>query len=114
MSTLSLRFDRVIRGIPHKFGLKLPNTVEEALEIDWRTGTNFWQKAIKKEMRNVMVAFDIHDDGEVPVGFKEISCHLVFNVKRDSWQRVTSRTLQRSRLIPVLCHKTLHYDKLWI
>jgi hypothetical protein len=67
----------------HKFGIELLNTVEEALEIDQRMGTDFWWKAIEKEMRNVMVAFDIHDDGKVPVGFKEILCHLVFDMKSD-------------------------------
>jgi hypothetical protein len=43
-----------------------------------------WRKAIEKEMRNVMVAFDVRDDGKVPIGFKEISCHLVFDIKSDT------------------------------
>ena len=29
----------------HKFGIKLPKDVKEALEIDMITGTDFWQKA---------------------------------------------------------------------
>jgi hypothetical protein len=48
-------------------------------------GTDMWRKAIKKEMCNVMVAFDVRDDGsKVPIGFKEISCHLVFDIKSNS------------------------------
>jgi hypothetical protein len=43
----------------HKYGIELPKSVEEALDIDARTGTDFWQKAIEKETRNVQVAFDI-------------------------------------------------------
>jgi hypothetical protein len=43
-------------------------------------GTDMLRKAIEKKMRNVMVAFDVRDDGKVPIGFKEISCcHLVFD-----------------------------------
>ena len=41
----------------HKFGIRIPKTVEEALEIDRITGTDFWTKAIEKEMKNVRIAF---------------------------------------------------------
>jgi hypothetical protein len=34
----------------HKFGIQLPHSVEEALQIDEETGTDFWGKAINKEM----------------------------------------------------------------
>jgi hypothetical protein len=50
-------------------------------------GTDMWRKAIEKEMRNVMVAFDVRDDGKVPIGLKEISCHLVFNIKYNTLAR---------------------------
>jgi hypothetical protein len=50
-------------------------------------GTDMWHKAIEKEMHNVMVAFDVRDDGKVPIGFKEISCHLVFDIKSDTLAR---------------------------
>jgi hypothetical protein len=43
----------------HKYGIELLKSIEEALKIDERTGTDFWQKANEKEMRNVQVAFDI-------------------------------------------------------
>jgi hypothetical protein len=36
----------------HKFGIEFPKSVAEALAIDKRTGTDFWRKAIDKEMRN--------------------------------------------------------------
>ena len=72
----------------------MPKTVEEALAIDKETGTNFWQKALGKEM---------HDKGESCVekrrrsnaraaqtgkessliGSKEIGCHVIFDVKMD-------------------------------
>ena len=43
----------------HKFGIpRLPHSAEEALKLDEESGTDFWHKAIKKEMRNVMPAFE--------------------------------------------------------
>ena len=35
----------------------MPKTVDEALQIDKETGTDFWKKAIEKEMLNVRCAF---------------------------------------------------------
>lgn len=37
----------------HKFGIEIPKTVKRALEIDKETGTDFWEKAILKEMKHV-------------------------------------------------------------
>jgi len=41
----------------HKFGIKIPKSIEHALWINQETGTNYWQRAIKKEMKNVCIAF---------------------------------------------------------
>ena len=46
----------------HKFGCKLPHSVEEALEIDRQTGTDHWQRALNKEMSKVKVAWNARDD----------------------------------------------------
>ena len=35
----------------------------------------------------MQVAFDVRDDGKVPIGFKEISCHLVFDIKSNTLAR---------------------------
>ncbi|KAI2507343.1 Reverse transcriptase (RNA-dependent DNA polymerase) [Fragilaria crotonensis] len=50
------------------YGLELPKSVVHALEIDKRTGTDFWKKAIEKEIRNVFPAFKFikGDDTKVP------------------------------------------------
>ena len=45
----------------HKFGIRLPKAVKEALDIDWITNTDFWRKAINKEMSKVKVAWVTHD-----------------------------------------------------
>ena len=67
----------------HKYGVQLPKTVEDALWIHHKTGTNSWKMAIEKEMKNVLVAFEPWDDNRVPPGFKEMRCHMVFDVKMD-------------------------------
>jgi hypothetical protein len=72
----------------HKFGIELPKTVEEALEIDRRTNTNFWGNAIKKEMQNLRIAFDILEDGSLPPPeYQFVRCHLVFDVKMEDFRR---------------------------
>jgi hypothetical protein len=40
----------------HNFGLKLPHSVQEALQIEEETGTDFWKCAIEKEITNMMAA----------------------------------------------------------
>jgi hypothetical protein len=68
----------------HKFGIYVPRTVEEALEIDRKTNTTYWKDAIHKEMSNNRLAFRFLEDNEdVPVGYKWIHCHMIFDVKMD-------------------------------
>ena len=76
----------------HKYGVRLPHSVQEALEIDRQTGTDFWWKAIQKEMGKVMIAFEFDEsltpdqlraDKTAYVGFQEITCHIIFDVKMD-------------------------------
>jgi hypothetical protein len=80
--------------VTHKFGIKLPHSVDEALEIDRETGTDYWRKALNKEMSKVKVAWKRHDGDVKPedvrqgkvddmIGFQEIGCHVVFDVKMD-------------------------------
>jgi hypothetical protein len=67
----------------HKFGIKIPKTVEEARAIDAENGNTLWWDAICKEMRNVRPAFEKWDksDSEMPVGYQEVKCHLMFDIK---------------------------------
>ena len=71
----------------------MPKTTEEALQIEKITGTDFWRKGINKEMSKFKIAWKV-DDGHTPnearsetatafVGFREIGCHLIFDVKMD-------------------------------
>jgi hypothetical protein len=67
-----------------KLGIKIPQSVERALAIDQETNTSLWKDAIEKEMKHVLVAFDVLEDGaEEPRMSKCIPCHMVFDVKMD-------------------------------
>jgi hypothetical protein len=75
----------------HKFGIRLPHSVQQALQIDEETGTDYWRRAIEREMKNVRPAFERWDEGTVEdardgkklVGYQEIGCHMVFDIKMD-------------------------------
>jgi hypothetical protein len=67
-----------------KFGVKVPRTVKEALELDKKNGNTFWADAIKKELESVKVVFNVlGKDDVVPPGYSEITYHLIFDVKFD-------------------------------
>ena len=67
-----------------KFGLVVPKTVDEALALDVKNGNSYWNDAIKKELKNVIVAFHLLGEHEaVPVGSKKIPYHIVFDIKYD-------------------------------
>jgi hypothetical protein len=78
----------------HKFDVRLPKLVREALAIDEETGTTFWRDAIRKEMEKVKVGFEFCENWSPEqvrngtahgdfVGYQEIDCHMIFDVKMD-------------------------------
>jgi hypothetical protein len=77
----------------HKYGVRIPKTIEEALRIDEENGNHLWGDAIRKEMSKVRVAYKPHEShtpeevrcGGAPdlTGFQEIRCHIIFDVKMD-------------------------------
>ena len=82
--------DRIIQKVKskywvrtHKYGIELPKSIAEAYRIDERTGTDFWAKAIAKEMRNVMPAFEFTDDDKIPKGHSYLTVHGIFDIKMD-------------------------------
>ena len=93
------RKDRIVAKVKsrywkttHKFGFELPHSAAEALAIDKRTGTDFWRAAIEKEMSNLRAAntFERWDGtvaeartGKKLVGYQEIKCHMIFDIKLD-------------------------------
>ena len=67
----------------HKFGIRIPKSVEEAKKFDEINGNTLWWDAICKEMKNVRVAFDVFEGKEeaIPLGYQKVNCHIIFNVK---------------------------------
>ena len=64
-----------------KFGIILPNNIDQALELDKING-NLWKDAIEKEFSKVKVAFMLLDPNKaLPVGSKLIKYHMVLDVK---------------------------------
>eukprot|EP00980_Cylindrotheca_fusiformis_P001039 scaffold282_cov121-Cylindrotheca_fusiformis.AAC.1 len=54
----------------------------EAKKIDEENGDSLWMDAIRKEMKNIRVAFEEHEgDPNDLIGYQEITGHLVFDVK---------------------------------
>jgi hypothetical protein len=86
------RRDRIIAAVnkryllqTHKFGIRVPKSVEEAFQIDKESGTTYWKDAIMLEAKNVDVAFQELEEGEsVPVGYQFVRCHMVFDIKAGS------------------------------
>jgi hypothetical protein len=68
----------------HKYGIEMPKSTKEAYELDRMSGTDYWHRAIIKEMTNNASAFKFLDANEpVPVGSIWIPCHMVFDIKPD-------------------------------
>lgn len=66
----------------HKYGIKIPKTMKEALDLDRENGDTYWYDAIKKEMKNVRVAFEVYNGRlEDLIGYEKITCHIIFDVK---------------------------------
>ena len=76
----------------HKFGIKVPKSVEEAYRLDKESATDFWAKAIQKEMSRIREAMKLYDGtlDEVRtklVGYQMIRCHMIFDVKMEGLTR---------------------------
>jgi hypothetical protein len=66
----------------HKYGVRVPKNIKEAIEIDKENGNTLWMDAVRLEMSNVRVAFEEYDgDPNSLVGYTQITGHLVFDVK---------------------------------
>ena len=68
----------------YKFGIRIPTSVKEALEIDLENGNTLWYDAIMKEMGNVRIAFEVLEpNAKPPPGYKHVALMMIFDVKMD-------------------------------
>ena len=71
-----------VKKVTHKYGVRVPKSVEEAYAFDKANGNTLWRDAIAKEMANVSIAFELIEAREsLAPGFKKTSCHMIFDVK---------------------------------
>jgi hypothetical protein len=94
------RRDRIIKKLKskywrttHKFGIRIPKTIDEAIRLDLENGDTQWMDAVKKEMSKAGIAY-VPVEGATPEqvrankcdalrGHQEIRCHIIFDVKMD-------------------------------
>ena len=76
----------------HKFGIKIPKSVDEARRLDRENGNTLWWESICKEMKNVRVAFEEFDGNTDDLkGYQSIPCHMIFDIKMGENFRRKSR-----------------------
>ena len=73
-----------LRKTTHKYGIEIPTSQEHAYAIDDKNGNTMWRDAIKLEMHNNSIAFEVLPEGNrAPPGWNKVTGHLVFDVKMD-------------------------------
>ena len=67
----------------HRYGVRIPKSVKEALHIDKENVDIKWWDTIFKEMGNVIPDLQVHEGtkADLPVGYQKIKCHMIFDVK---------------------------------
>ena len=71
-----------IRKTTRKYGIDLPTTLEEAIDVDTKNGNHLWRDDIDKEIMDVGIYFElISEVDKPPPGQKKISVHVVFHAK---------------------------------
>ena len=78
-------------SMTHKFGVRDPKYVNEALAIYKGNENILWYTDIQKEMKNVCVVFEVWKEGSLEdarrgqrfVGYQEIRFHMIFDIKMD-------------------------------
>lgn len=65
-----------------KYGIRIPKSVDDAINIDRENKNTVWMDAVRLEMENIRIAFEAYN-GEIAdlIGYKQITGHLVFDVK---------------------------------
>lgn len=68
----------------HKYGIEVPTSLEHAKQLDKENGNTFWMDALRKEMYEVGIAFEILEEGEkAPDGWSHVTGHIIWDVKMD-------------------------------
>jgi hypothetical protein len=49
-------------SLTHKYGVKVPKSIPQALALDAKDGSQLWLNALKKEMDKIKVAFEFCEE----------------------------------------------------
>jgi hypothetical protein len=72
----------------HKFGIEVSKIWDYCVRLDKENDNTLWKDAVRKEMKNVRIAFKILSGGEsIPPTYQEIRCHMIFDVKMEDFRR---------------------------
>ncbi len=72
------------RKTSHKYGIEVPSSVRNAIEIDRKNKNTLWHDALAKEMGNVCVTFEILGlNAKAPPGWYKASGHIICYLKMD-------------------------------
>jgi hypothetical protein len=73
-----------VRKKTHKYGIEVPTGLVRAKELDRINGNTLWMDALKLEMHNVGVAFEVLEDSKsAPQGWTRASHHIIWDLKMD-------------------------------
>ena len=104
----------------HKFGIRIPKSVEEAKKVDNQNGNTLWWDTICKEMHNVWPAFEVFEGtkDQLPVGYQFMKCHMIFDVKFGENFRHKARLVAGGHMTETLATLTyssgVSHDSVWI
>ena len=67
----------------HKFRIKVPKSMKQAIEFNRENVNKLWWDAVCKDMKSICPAFEPWEkpEGDIPPGYQEIKCHLIFDIK---------------------------------
>ena len=93
---------RTRRPVDVKYGVRIPQTVQEALAFDKENGNNLWAEAVKAEIDSLkkMQCFSFfHPGTQPPDGYKFTTLHINFEVKPCG--RRKARLVAGGHLVPL-------------
>lgn len=75
--------NRRVQKRTHKYGIRIPATIKDAYKLDDMNNNTIRRDAIRKEMSNASIAFDIQESPDPPRGYIKTTYHMIFDVKMD-------------------------------
>ena len=71
-----------MKKVTHKYVLENPRNVAHTYELHKRNNNKLWEDAIKEEMANFRVSFEVkkRNTKNTP-GHSYLDCHLIFDAK---------------------------------